>query len=539
MYEDFKSKNLKAQYIQHKDTGSFSPLIEDYLSNKEQLKHFYTYNPDEHGLTQAIEDRANYNVDRSLLVNTLNKQYAAIETTSLVKDNIALLANKHTFTVCTAHQPNLMTGYLYFFYKIIHAIKLANYLKDQHPKNNFVPVFYIGSEDNDLDELSVFRFRDKEYRWTTDQKGAVGRMSTKDLFSLLELLKKNIGTRTENAALLSQVITEAYEGQKTITDATRYLINAFLGKYGIVVLDADSSELKKSFLPILKEELFNPQALNLVKHTSENLNQQYKAQAYSRPINLFYLKDDIRERIEKNGSNWTVVNTNIEWNATELEEELNAFPERFSPNVILRGLYQESILPNVAFIGGGSEVAYWMQLKELFTHYKVFFPALILRQSAMWMNKKEVDLQEKLQLTNKELFLKKEILKKHFLLRQDENNLTLNEEKESTSILLEKIQQKAKEIDYTLQDSAAAVLAKINHQFLILEKKMLKAKKRKEGIAMQQIEDLKQHIFPNDSLQERYDSFLEFYLDYGPSYFETLLENTTPFGAEFLIIKSK
>lgn len=540
MQEDFKStKNLKAQYIQHKDTGSFSTLIEDYLSNKEQLKPFYTYTPNDDGLKRAVEDRAKYTVDRNLLVSTLNNQYGSIEISNLVQENIASLAHDCTFTVCTAHQPNLMTGYLYFFYKIIHAIKLAQHLKEKNPNHNFVPIFYIGSEDNDLDELSVFRFRGTQYKWNTDQKGAVGRMSTKDLFPLLELLKETIGTSSENAAKLSQIITEAYEGQKTIADATRYLINTFLGKYGIVVLDADSPDLKKSFLPILKAELFNPQAMDLVKSTSDKLNEQYKAQAYSRPINLFYLKNDIRERIERREDNWIVVNTDIEWNAAELESELTQFPERFSPNVILRGLYQENILPNVAFIGGGSEVAYWMQLKDLFTHYKVFFPAIILRQSTMWMNDKETNLQEKLHLSNKELFLKKELLKNHFLLRSGEDNLALAEEKSEAKALLEKIQQKAIEIDITLKDSADAAIAKIGHQFMILEKKMLKAKKRTASIAMHQIEDLKQHIFPQDSLQERYDSFLEFYIDYGTVYFDVLLENTHPFGAEFLIIKSE
>lgn len=529
---------MKAQYIQHKDTGSFSTLVEDYLGNREQLNTFYKYSPDDAGLKKAIENRLNFSVKREILVNTLKRQYNNIETSKLVQDNIASLSQFNTFTVCTAHQPNLLTGYLYFFFKIIHAIKLANYLKEKYPHNHFVPVFYIGSEDNDLDELGVFRFRGEQYQWNTDQKGAVGRMSTKDLFSLLEILKHKIGTSAENAAHLTQIITEAYEGQTTIADATRYIINAFLGQYGIVVLDADDHDLKKSFLPVLHEELFNPKSMELVKTASEKLNKEYKAQAYSRPINLFYLKDDIRERIEKKDDKWIVVNTSIEWNATELEKELNQFPERFSPNVILRGVYQESILPNVAFIGGGSEVAYWMQLKDLFSYYKVFFPVLILRQSAMWMNSKEVSLQEKLDLSNKELFLKTTALKNHFILREEQNGLGLEEEQLLVQKLIEQIGQKAKDIDKTLKDSAAAALSKVNHQFEILEKKMLKAKKRTATIKMQQIDDLKQHLFPKDSLQERYNSFLELYLDYGASFFETLLENTKPYGDEFLIIKT-
>jgi len=531
---------LEAQYIDHKDTGFFSKLVTDYLADNSQLQAFYNYRPNEDGLAKAIEERAKYPINREVLVKTLKRQYENLEITPSVQENIELLKENNTFTVCTAHQPNLMSGYLYFFYKIIHAIKLAHFLKEQHPYKNFVPVFYVGSEDNDLDELSVFKFGDEKYRWTTDQKGAVGRMSTHDLFPLLELLKSKIGLSTKNAEHLQQVITAAYEGEKTITDATRFLINAFLGKYGIVVLDADDHDLKACFIPVLKAELTQPKSMDLVTETSLNLNRHYKAQAYSRPINLFYLKDDIRERIEQKDEKWVVVNTDIHWNTQkELENEVEQFPERFSPNVILRGLYQESILPNVAFIGGGSEVAYWMQLKSLFAHYHVFFPAIILRQSALWMNKKECELQEKLNLSNAELFLPDASLKKHFLLRNSKNDLDLSNEREQIKDIIEKIKVKAKNIDQTLQDSAAATFTKINYQLSILEKKMLKAEKRNQAIQMQQIDDLKKHSFPNHTLQERHDTFLPFYLDYGMAYFETLFQTTTAFGDEFLILKTQ
>lgn len=529
---------MKIDYVSHQETGYFSNLVTDYLNGNDDLKPFYQYEPNDKGLEKAIQERSHFAIDRNTLVTVLQKQYEKLPEHPLVQQNIQALLSENTFTVCTAHQPNLLTGYLYFFYKILHAAHLAKHLKAQYPEKNFVPVFYIGSEDNDLEELGVFRFRNQKYRWDTQQSGAVGRMSTKDLLPLIEKLKRDIGLSSENAKHLQKVIAAAYESQPTIADATRSIIHELLGDFGIVVVDADDADLKRNFLPVLKSELFQPQSHDLVVNSSEQLNRHYKAQAYSREINLFYLKDNLRERIERQGDGWIVVNTSIRWeNEEELEAELNQHPERFSPNVILRGLYQESILPNVVFIGGGSEVAYWMQLKSVFQHYHVFYPALILRQSALWMGKKECELKEVLDLDVAEIFLKKEALKKHYIYQHCQKGLDLSAENEKVTELMNLMKEKCLSIDSSLGKSAEAALAKMRHQFKILEQKMMRAEKKNQGIAMQRIESFRQHAFPNESLQERYDSFLAYYLDYGPVFFEVIYENSLPYGDQFLIVQ--
>lgn len=529
---------MKIDYISHQETGYFSNLIADYLNGNENLKSFYQFEPNDIGLEKAIQERSHFEVDRNTLVTVLQKQYEKLPEHPLVQQNIQSLLSKDTFTVCTAHQPNLLTGYLYFFYKILHAAHLTKHLSKQYPEKKFVPVFYIGSEDNDLEELGVFRFRNQKYRWDTQQTGAVGRMSTKDLLPLIERLKRDIGLSSENAKHLQKVIAAAYEGQASIADATRSIIHQLLADFGIVVIDADDAALKRNFLPVLKTELFQPQSHDLVVNSSELLNQYYKAQAYSREINLFYLIDNLRERIEKQGDAWIVVNTSIRWeNEKELETELTQHPERFSPNVILRGLYQESILPNVAFIGGGSEVAYWMQLKAVFQHYHVFYPALILRQSAIWLGKKECELRELLDLDVTEMFLKKEALKKHYIYHHCQKELDLSVENKKISDLMGQMKEKCLAIDSSLESSAEAALAKMRHQFKILEQKMIRAEKKNQGIAMQRIENFRLHAFPNESLQERYDSFLAYYLDYGQSFFEVIFKNSLPYGDQFLIVQ--
>lgn len=523
--------------IPYQSTTFFSDLIADYLDQKDNLKPFYAFSPDEAGLQQAIAQRKQFPVDRVTLVEVLKKQYRDEVVHPKVAANIDSLLNENTFTICTAHQPNLMTGYLYFIYKIIHAAKLAAHLESLSAQDKFVPVFYIGSEDNDLEELGVFRFNGIRFRWQTEQKGAVGRMSTKDLQPLLGQLMAQVGPPGPFADRLKEVIQHAYKKDGTIAAATRHIVNELLGPFGVVVLDPDDAALKRNFLPVLKEELFQPKSFDLVKAPSDALNEQYKAQAFARPINLFYLKDDIRERIEKTSKGWKVVRTEIQWTEAELMAEVEAHPERFSPNVILRGLYQETILPDIAFIGGGSEVAYWLQLKPVFDHYKVFFPAVILRQSVLWMDKASYNLQKKIGLSNEELFQPAEHLVRSFVHKHTHKDLQLEDVRQQMSKVFEQIKTKATHIDVTLKSSAEAALTKIRHQLDTMEKKMMRAEKRNMAEQLNQIYKIKNKLFPNGSLQERYDTFMPYFLDHGTAFFETLFAATLPLGNQFLMIR--
>lgn len=526
--------------ISHESTGAFSPIVNSYLAKEEGLTPFFKYAPDIKGIAAAIKDRQHFPIDRKTLVKVLLDQYKQEELSDALHTQIQSLASENTFTVCTAHQPDLMTGYLYFFYKIIHAAKLAHHLKTEFPQNHFVPVFYIGSEDNDLEELSVFHYGEKTWRWQTQQTGAVGRMNTADLQPLLQELKEALVPYGENRDKLIQVISEAYNGTNTIAAAIRHIVHSFLGQFGIVVIDADDARLKALYAPVMSQELTNPKSLDLVTEVSEKLKVHYQAQAYAREINLFYLKDNLRERIEKDSEGWKVRNSAISWqNEKQILEELAEHPERFSPNVILRGLYQESILPNVAFIGGGSEVAYWMQLKELFEHYKVFFPALVLRQSALWMPKFACKLQEKLQLSEEHLFLPLDELKKNYTLSASGDSLELGQEIKDLEDVLDRIKKKAEAVDPTLSGASKAVKAKVSHLTKGLEKKMLQAKKRHLSDQMHQIEQLKANIFPAGKLQERHDCFLELYLEHGNQFLESQYEHTLPWGDRFLIVKEK
>lgn len=531
------TSDCSTSFISYRDTGFFSDLVMAYLDREPELKNLFEFSPDDEGIAAAIDARKQLPVDRELLVSTLKKQYEGYALPAAVSSNIDALKLENTFTICTAHQPNLMTGYLYFIYKIIHAAKLAGHLRHKYGQYNFVPVFYMGSEDNDLDELSVFRYGGIKYKWQTEQTGAVGRMLTADLNKLVQQLFALIGPPGKNADDLKQIIEKTYGQHMTIAAATRYIVNELLGHLGVVVLDPDSRELKESFIPVIKKELLEPVAYDLVRETSAQLNERYKAQAFARPINLFYLKDNIRERIELNGDKWQVLKTGISWDRDAMEKEIELYPERFSPNVILRGVFQESILPDIAFIGGGSEIAYWLQLKPVFDHYSTFFPVLVLRQSFLWVDKNAASLQAKTGLSDQEIFKATEQITRHFVQKHSGKDLQQDEARRQLLDLFDKVKSKAIAVDETLRSSTEAAIVKMRYQLDIIEKKMVRAEKRNMAVALARIYKLKSTLFPNNSLQERYDTFMPYFISYGSSYFDTLYEATCPYGDQFVLIK--
>lgn len=527
--------DCKIELIDYAETGYFSKTILDYLKEYPPLRPFYEYSPAHPPFESIIEKRKSFPTDRKLLVSELQSQYSDMVKSDKVFVNIQLLGEENTFTICTAHQPNLFTGFLYFVYKNLHAIRLSEYLKTKFPKYNFIPVYYMGSEDNDLEELGTVHIGDHTYRWQTTQKGAVGRMSTEGLQSMIEDVTETIGTN-EYAQKIRSILKEAYLQHTDIQTATSFLVNELFGEYGLVTVNADTPGFKRAILPVMEEELFRGSSFKIVSKTIDELSKHYTPQASPREINLFYLKDQLRERIVREGEGWKVLNTDKVFDKKELEDELQAHPERFSPNVILRGVLQESILPNIVFIGGGGELAYWMELKALFEHYIVPYPLLMLRNSVLWVDAKSVQRLNKIGLMPQELFQDTETLINDFVEKNTQKQLVLKEEYKQIENLYAELNKKASDIDVTLKDSVAAARKKSLVAIGKLEHKFLKAEKKKFAWQADLISHVKNVLFPHHHLQERWENLVPFYAVYGPDFIDTVYKNLDPLNKHFTVI---
>lgn len=522
-------------HIPYRETGFFSQLVADFIAEHPSIRPFYQYSPVKPDFEGAIRAKSTQPLDRQLLVQALEQQYKGLEQEEQVVANIRLLGQADTYSVCTAHQPNIFTGYLYFVYKILQTVKLAQELKAQFPGKHFVPVYYMGSEDADLDELGSIYMGKEKLTWKTQQEGAVGRMKTEGLGELIAGIMKHIGY-APHAAEVQDMLEKAYLQHDNIQEATLYLVNRLFGRFGLVILVPDTPLFKQQIKSILKEELWQQSSHKVVTDTIEKLQQHHKVQASPREINLFYLQEGSRERIVKEGAVWKVLHTPLVFDEHSLKKEIEEHPERFSPNVILRGVLQETILPNIAFIGGGGEIAYWIELKSLFEHHHVPYPVLLLRNSFLWVDKFSAQRLQKLDISITEFFQETELLINSFVLKHTNANLVLKKEYEDIETLFSHMEAKARSIDITLVASVNAELKKAMKSLGKIEHKFLRAEKKKFAYQSEQIRELKARLFPGNSLQERRENFLPYYAEYGPVFFDRLLEAMTPVTDQFCVI---
>jgi bacillithiol biosynthesis cysteine-adding enzyme BshC len=394
----------------------------------------------------------------------------------------------------------------------------------------------MGSEDADFAELNHTYVDGKKIEWKKEQKGAVGRMIVdKTLIQLINELEGQLSTEAHGKEVID-LLHRCYSEGRTIQEATFELVNELYGQWGLVVLIPDSSILKSQLIAVFEDDLFDNTSSQIVEKTSEKLGEHYNVQANPREINLFYLKDHIRERIEEKNGNYFILNMELSFTKEEIKKELQEHPERFSPNVILRGLYQESILPNLVFIGGGGEMAYWLQLKELFDHYNVVYPVLVLRNSFLIVEEKWNEKIKKLDLSIRDFFQDENELMKLIVEKNSQNQIALNGNFEKAEAFYEQIRIQAEAVDKTLSQYVSAIKTRSLKDLEELEKKMLRAEKRKFEEQQRQIQKIKEALFPNNGLQERVENFSWFYAKWGRSFIEELLKNSLALEQEFTIL---
>jgi bacillithiol biosynthesis cysteine-adding enzyme BshC len=522
--------------ISYQTSGYFSKLIQDYLDQKPELNFFYNHFPTlENFEKQIAEKQTNFdNANRIPLVETLKKQYQNIEISDATQQNIDLLAHQNTFTITTGHQLNLFSGPLYFLYKIISTINLTKELKSKYPTHNFVPVYWMATEDHDFEEINYFNFKGKKFRWNKESTGPVGRLSTEGLAEFFEIYAAEIGSST-NANVLKKLFEEAYLKHENLADATRFLANSLFANYGLVILDADDADLKRAFVPFIKEELEQQTSFKAVQETISKFGD-YTVQVNPREINLFYIEDDVRKRIIFENDKYYVNNTKISFSKEEIFKLLKSNPEKFSPNVIMRPLYQEIILPNLCYIGGGGEIAYWLELKSFFDAVGITFPMLLVRNSVLLNTEKQAKKADKLGLSWANLFTKPANLVNAITHKLSAFPIDLTPQKETLEKQFEYLYELAQQTDKSFSGAVKAQEVKQKKGLENLEKRLLKAQKRKLDSELQRVIDLQFELFPNQSLQERQTNFSEFYLEKGEQLIPLLIQKLKPLETNFNII---
>jgi bacillithiol biosynthesis cysteine-adding enzyme BshC len=515
---------MESECLPYSEIGFLPVLMQDYLRGDAKLDPFYRYTPNKSGFGEAIEQRRFSASSRKVLVEVLGEQYKGLENAKEQLKFINLLSQPETFTVTTGHQLCLLTGPAYFVYKILSVVRLAQDLKKAHPNKNFVPVYWMASEDHDFEEISFFLSRGHKITWNTHQTGAVGRMLVDDVPDLSEVFAGS-GRSGELLALYKK----AYRKGRTLAEATRIFVHDLLGHTGVLILDADDKRLKSEFASIMSRELTEATGYESVMLSNGELEQLgYSIQVNPRDVNLFYLKDHSRLRITRTDYGFETSDQSMTWSPDQILSELNEHPERFSPNVIMRPLYQETILPNISYSGGAGEMSYWLQLKRQFEAHEIDFPVLMMRDSALVLNSLTVKKMDQIGLKSVDLFKPQTEIERELLAKHSDKHLDLSEEKEVLTDLFEKVTQKALNVDKSLEGATKAAEARIEKLYTKLEEKMLRAEKRNLEVIYSRLEYVLDQTFPSGTFQERKINFSDLYLEYGPDIFEDIAKAFDP-----------
>ncbi len=530
---------MHTQTISFESTASFSRLALDYVAGKTVFNDFISHSFSEAGVEAALLERSTFSAEsREILVKTLRQQYGKVAEEKDIASQLEKLLLPDCFTVVTAHQPNLLTGPAYFIYKIAGTVALSRRLNAAHPEKMFVPVYWMGAEDHDLEELNHLHLFGQKLAWNNGLHGPVGRMPLTTLQPVLDQVYTLLGEKPE-ALELKELISSCFRPDYSWAQATRLFVHALFGQYGLLVLDGDAPLLKKQFSGVMRTELLERNSEALVLAAGRKLEAAgYAAQIFPRPINLFWLADGVRERILFENNRYQLAHGDKSWSESEILKELELQPEHFSPNVVLRPLYQEMSLPNVAFIGGGAEVAYWMLLKEVFALHQVPMPVVMLRSSVLYIDRNSLSKLDKLRLNSEDLFLPTEELVLHYLASQEKELFGMDAELMELESWFDKLAGHIEKIDPSLKAAALAEGKKVEGQLRGLEARVKKAQKQRHETGINQIRQLKAKLFPDNHLQERHDNFMNFYLSEGRSLVESCCTSLDPLTKKFVLLKA-
>jgi bacillithiol biosynthesis cysteine-adding enzyme BshC len=513
-------------------------LVQDYLSGKPELSRLYKYKPHIDSFTQIIADKKLQKTDRNLLHTTLTNQYSGFSASIATRQNIDALLQENTFTVTCAHQPILLLGPLYYIYKIACTIKLALELKAQYPDYTFVPVYWMGSEDHDWEELGNTYIFNKKIEWKKAAGGPVGRFSLDGLTEVLQEVKELFG-QDQNAAALLQEIELAAAQYTTFSQLTHWLVNRVFAEYGLVILNQDDAALKRSFSAIIEEELTAQKAIDILSGQIDWLVKNYTAQAKPRSINFFLLGENQRERLEYNAETktFTTVNTNQAYSIDGMKALIKQQPERFSPNVIYRPLFQEFILPNLAFVGGAAECSYWLQLKPLFEYYGVNYPAIVQRSIFLYLNSASQKKIAKLGLDVQDFFGNVDTIINKYTIAESGDATNIEQEKALLEKAYESLRIKALAADVTLEGAVKGELQKTLNSLEQLSGKILRAEKKKLELQVSQIKAVHAAIYPDGVLQERHDNFLPIYTRPGSTFIDETIRAINALNPHMLVLQ--
>ncbi len=519
------------------ETGKFGYVAKAFQErDKNILQQIQRFPSLENFAALAKGRKSNYKA-RTDLLEVLKEQYKGETISEKQGFHLDKLALDSTVTVTTGHQVCFLGGPLYMVYKAMHTIKLADELNATQKDCHVVPIFWMATEDHDFDEIAKLSIFNKSKSLTdSDNLLPVGTY-TLQAFKELKEFAYSFFDGFEGFENISNDIDAIWASSSTLSQFTFRLLNLWFGDRGLIVLEPQHPKLKKHFTEVLRTELNGNSIQKSVEEAIEGFQEPLKVQAPPRSCNLFFIRDGKRYRLDRDQTDFSLHPGAESIKKEELLRTLEEHPEAFSPNVILRPVYQELVLPNIAYIGGAGEMAYWLQLPKMFEELNVPFPQLMLRNSFQLVDSGVAKKVHKLDLSPKELFMDKNLLVNQIIASDDKSeNLDFQDSMTKLSEAFTQIAQQVANVDPTLKATVEAQEKNTAKAIDGIQKRVKKKLKENQEVKINQLGSILDRLFPNGGLQERHENVLHYLAKHGTGFFELLYQESSAIHPRFKLL---
>lgn len=529
---------------------NFNNLYLDYISGGEEelkkLKPFFNamYRENEDFFKVIDEKIHNYNrsryFDKNVLIDILQRQNVTFGGDEFTAGNIEMLKKDDTFAIVTGQQVSLYTGPLYTILKTITAVKLSKDLKERFPQFNFVPVFWLEAEDHDINEANHTYLIDRQNELVrvgfedenrNNEDGikkntpSVGTIVFGEMInSINEQLRSSL-IDTDFKDKIMNIVTKHYREGNDYKTAFAGLMNEIFSGYGVVFIDPGDSEVKRLLMPVFEKELTSsPKLCETLITQSAELEKNYDIQVKPKVINIFFLHNNNRLLIEpREGGKFALKNSKRRFENEEMMNILQESPELFSPNVVLRPICQDYLLPTAAYIGGPGEISYFAQFLPAYRHYDITMPVIYPRSSvsiiegkiSKFMNNFNVKLED---IFHHNFLVSKVVEKLSEVKVEDE----ISKYTDELNKIFYDMRNMTVKVDQTLLNSVDNIKEKTKQSFEHLKGKLINAQARKSENTTTQIDKVTNNIYPNHKLQEREINILYFMNKYDVTFIKKL-----------------
>lgn len=537
-----QSDRLPLASVEHRDEHlrvSFTDiphtprLFVDFLYSFAQVSEFYgPMQRSDRPLNAWAEEVASRARWRRLLVDVLHDQNRRFGSDEPTLTNIDRLADSRCVAVVTGQQPGLFTGPLLTFYKALTAITVAADLDRQGIAA--VPVFWINSEDHDFDEVNHCGIVGRDGQWTEIRYAGAEEDLGKPVADLVLTgdIDRAIGellAALPNSEFLPQIeadLRSSYRAGTRFVEGFARLLMRVLGGSGLILLDPSDVRLKPALVPLFRQVLAQSRHLGAVvrKHTEMLQNRGYRPPIHLNEGStfLFFQEQGKRRALVRTGDRIDVKGSSTSFTEQEVLDLIAEQPHRFSPNVTLRPLVQDTLLPTLVYIGGPTEIAYFAQLTPLYPACDVIEPAVWPRASLTLIEPRYGAMMAKYALRLTDLFAGADAARAVVLERSlKHDHLALfDHAEEAVAEQLAHLRQILIEVDPTLDRPAVKAIEKVRHQIASLRRHYIDARAQRDAVLSQQIQRLTAVLTPGKKLQERELNGFYFFARYGYSILE-------------------